>query len=259
MIKKCDVSLWWKVKLFLSILSLLSATVQAKEAQSFLRVAVASNFTSALTNIEQDFTEATGVQLVIVSGASGVFYAQIVNGAPFDVFLSADVKRPLALVERGLSIDGKSLTYTYGQLVWWQPQLNAVSLKAITQYKGTIAIANPNFAPYGVAANSVVNRLANPKQIDLVKANNVAQAFQLADSGNVQVALVAKSLILQAQARFGGDKYRNTFVLPSNWYEPIEQQLVILKRSQNPAAARRFVDFLLAPNTQQKLTTMGYQ
>ena len=223
-----------------------------------LRVAVASNFLPAAEQLKSSFESTTGHKLVLSSGSSGVLFAQISKGAPFDLFLSADSERPKKLEEAGFIAVGTRQTYAVGRLVWWQPEVDLHGLDALASFSGRLALANPRFAPYGQAAMQVIAKSQMTK-LQLVRGSNVSQAFQFVDSGNADAALVPLSVLL-AKSHLEADdpKYQDYLRIPSRWHLQIEQQKVVIKRSKNRAVALEFQSFLLSNESQSRIAKLGY-
>ena len=224
-----------------------------------LKVAVASNFKPVLATLAATFEQETGHSLLISAASSGVLYNQIIYGAPFDLFLSADVQRSAQLEERGLTLAGSRQLYASGVLVLWRPRVDkrrsALTLNDLIDHQGRLAIANPATAPYGVGAQQVLENLGLWPSIQsrLVKGASIAQAWQFVASGNAPAGLVAKSQVKD-------HVYDTTRVLqiPDSMYQPIKQELVILKRTREPEAARALADFLLSPAAQKIIAENGY-
>jgi len=245
---------------FIAVAFLLSP-VSLLQAET-LRVAVASNFAPIAKQLRADFESTSSYKLIFSAGSSGVLFAQISKGAPFDVFLSADAERPKKLEQLGLVVDDSRKTYAIGQLVWWQPDSKHLSLDSISSYTGRLAIANPRFAPYGQAAMSVLAR-AGATDVALVRGANVSQTFQFVDSGNASAALVPLSLLqllsISQESERGQTKYQKFVRIPGSWHKAIEQQLVVVKRSKKIKAALEFSDFLLSNASQEKIAKLGYK
>lgn len=214
-----------------------------------LRLAVAANIADTMEAIATDYQQQTGQSLAVIRGSSGKLYAQIVQGAPFDVFFSADVNRPKALASRGLIVEGSRQTYALGRLVLWPAEPSAEQTLRAFNYP-RFAIANPRLAPYGRAASEVLTKLGiRPGKNQLVRGENISQAYQYVHSGNAAAGLLARSQ-MRVDDRF--------WELPRSWYQPIEQQRVVLVNSQNRAAAERFLQYLNTPRAQQILRDAGY-
>ncbi len=233
---------WW-------VLLLVCATpVPATE----LKVAVAANFHPLFEQIARDFERDTGISVKVASGASGALYTQIVHGAPFDLFLSADRDRPERLEQQGLILPGSRATYAIGVLAFWCRNAPATE-QQLREWQSRLAIANARTAPYGAAAEAVLDRLALSDALKgkVLRGNSVVQAFQYVDSGNVNGGLVALSLL---KARGVADEHYWT--VPAQWHGSLEQQAVILKRTTEPDAANALMRYLLEQHT--LLTRSGY-
>lgn len=224
-------------------------------ASEVITVAVATNFKSVISELKPQFSEQTGIQLRISSASTGVLYNQIRQGAPFDVFLSADSERPKQLEQQRLIVDGSRQTYALGLLALVSnDQTLVANAGLLRQWQGRLAIANPRIAPYGLAAQQALTKLNRwpwqpSKQSNLVRGNSVAQTYQFFHSGNVKLALVAYAQVKDAD---------NFWLVPRDWYRPIEQQLVTLKASKNLKAATAFVTWLMHSAQQQQIVIAGY-
>ena len=221
-----------------------------------LNVAVASNFVAAMQRIEEAFEGNSEHEVRLIRGSSGKHYAQIRNGAPFDIFLSADQLRPRRLVEEGIAKESDLTTYAQGQLALWSRQ-NDVQLGreylSNTSNYGVIAIANPRLAPYGQAATEVFSHLGLESQLSqrLVMGENIAQAFQFAFSGNADIGLIAYSQAISPNMRGMG----SVWLVPSELHLPIKQDMVILSDS---SAALEFAAFMKSDTVRDILLASGY-
>jgi molybdate transport system substrate-binding protein len=214
------------------------------------RIAVASNFKPTLVKLIAAFSLNSTHRFKVSSGSTGMLYAQITNGAPFDIFLAADRATPALLEQNGLIEPGSRRTYAVGKLVLWVPGASSqVDELYLTGFDGTIAIANPELAPYGFAAMSLIQRLDN-QHFRIVKGNNVAQAFQFVVTRNAAAGLVALS-----QIRNSNIDSRLFWIVTQNYYDPIDQQLVILKPTD---AGRDFISFLATDEAGSILSNDGY-
>lgn len=219
-----------------------------------LNVAVASNFTETMKLIQADFERIHGHTLQLSSGSSGAHFAQIMNGAPFDLLLSADSERPQALEEAGLITPGQRRIYAYGRLALWSKDNSLVSdINVLSNIDDSskIAIANPRLAPYGLAAyEALVNfGVYDSVKDQLVMGENVGQAFQFVFSGNAAVGLIAYSQVLSAPVA-------GSYVLISDSaYKPIAQEMALLRPS--PAAQALF-DYIGSPAIASILQASGY-
>ena len=223
-------------------------------------VAVATNFLLPLRSLAEEFTARTGHALRISSGSTGQLYAQITNGAPYDVFLSADAARPLRLEEAGATLPGTRRTYALGRIVLWSAQpgrVDAGGAEALgTLGNGKIAIANPEVAPYGVASQETLERLGfwEPFQDRLVRGINVAQVFQFIGTGNAAMGFIAMS---QLGGRPEGAE-GSIWIVPAEIHGPIRQDMVLLKRAEGNEAALAFLDYLAAPDILARIESFGY-
>ncbi|WP_257283140.1 molybdate ABC transporter substrate-binding protein [Endozoicomonas sp. SESOKO1] len=227
-----------------------------------LKVAVAANFKPSLEALAKVFEADTGHRLLISSASSGVLYNQISHGAPFDIFLSADSQRPGLLEKEGLTLKGSRHAYALGELVLWSPGVSGedgkdktMTLEDLAVYKGRLAIANPATAPYGLAAQQVLEKLSlwSSFRSRLVQGASIQQAWQFVASGNAPAGLVAKAQLVDHKDNDG-----HVFLIPATLYDPIRQDMVILKRTQHPEAAKAFVAFMLSPSVQNTLAEQGY-
>ena len=221
-----------------------------------INVAVASNFATAMKVVKQRFEAEQGHQINIINGSSGKHFAQIINGAPFDLFLSADTERPRQLEIRGHVDIGQRHVYAIGQLILWSrrphPPLAETSL-LLHERNGLrrLALANPDLAPYGRAAVEVMKKLGvyDQLQVKLVIGENVSQAFQFAYTGNAEFGFVALS---QAIALGQSD---SNWRIPLDYYRPINQEMVLLS---NKAGARALFSFLQSAAMTPILQQHGY-
>ena len=218
----------------------LACTASAEE----VRVAVAANFTAPMKELAPLYEKATGDKLIVSYGATGAFYAQIKNGAPFDVLLAADAKTPAKAVKEGHGVDGTAFTYAVGKLVLWSSDANLVKDQKTLADPAVkkIAVADARLAPYGEAALQALEALgmkdvAEPK---FVVGNNIGKTFQFVESGNAQVGFVALSQCFKNGAFTGGSGW----VVPQDLYKPILQDAVQLKAGEKNAGAKRFLDYL---------------
>ena len=236
--------------------TLAQGVVHAAEAQ----VAVAANFAEPMKAIAAVLQKTTGHTLKISTGASGAFYTQIKNGAPFDVFLSADNERPEMLEKDGLAQPGTRFTYATGQLVLWSVKAGRVDgLGAVLKEPdlGKVAYANPKTAPYGAAAVQVLQRLGLTKTLapKLVQGESIGQTFNFVKTGNADVGFVAMS-----QALDGGKlKEGSMWVVPPSHHDPIRQDAVLLKRGAGNEAAQALLKLLQSPNIKDLIRSYGYE
>ena len=248
------------MRLLPSLFVLLCATlahagILAAEAQ----VAVAANFAEPIKAIAAVLEKTTGHTLKISTGASGAFYTQIRNGAPFDVFLSADNERPEMLEKDGLAQPGTRFTYATGQLVLWSARPGRVDgqgavLKAADL--GKVAHANAKTAPYGAAALQVLDTLGLKDTLRprLVQGESIGQTFNFVKTGNADVGFVAMAQVL-ANGRL---KEGSMWVIPKAHYQPIRQDAVLLKRGADNAAAQALIKLLQSPDIRDLIRRYGY-
>ena len=225
-----------------------------------VRVAVAANFLGPLEQIAEAYAEQGGPALRISAGATGQHYAQIINGAPFDVFLAADQARPARLVAEGHALADSRMTYALGRLVLWAgpgAKLPADGLAGLAEESvRRLAIANPELAPYGLAAQQALQAHGQdaPLADRIIQARSVGQAFQYLATGNVSHALVAASY-----TRFGSRPQGPWRLVDEQLYAPIRQDAVILEEALNPAGARDFMAFMQGPIARDILDRFGYR
>ena len=218
--------------------------------------AVAANFTPTAQALAARFEALTGHRLVISSGSSGKLYTQIVNGAPFDLFLSADEDRPRELEAEGRGLPGTRFTYAVGQLLLWSSDPALVDAEGAVLRSDRfrrLAVANPRTAPYGAAAMAVLRRLGLEERLAsrLVQGENIAQAYQFVATGNAELGFVA---LAQVRAAPGGSAWE----VPRDLYPAVEQQAVLLDRGRDNPAARGFLDFLRTPEARALIREAGY-
>jgi molybdate transport system substrate-binding protein len=222
-----------------------------------LRLAVASNFAGTAEQLKAAFMKAhPGTQVEISAGATGKLYAQIKNGAPFHVFLSADAERPRQLETEGLGVKGTRALYALGRLVLYGPAVRhpddgSVDLRA-GDFKH-LSIANPESAPYGVAAQQVLEKLGLLRALSprITRGENITQAFQFVESGGAEIGFVALSSL-------GAHPKHPFWRIPQNFYAPIEQEAILLKPGADQPRAREFVEFLKTPEARELIQHAGY-
>jgi molybdate transport system substrate-binding protein len=238
----------------ISAAALMLGAAQARAAS--LSVAVAANFTEPAKQLAAAFQLKTGDSVSLSFGASGPFFTQITQGAPFEVFLSADTARPKKLVTMGLGVAGSEFTYAIGKLVLWSASPGVVDGegKILSTGKFThIAIANPKTAPYGEAGIETLKALGvydavSPK---IVTGESIAQAYQFVATGNAEIGFVALSQVIKA-------KKGSQWLVPQNLYKPITQDAVLLKPGADDQAAKDFLAYLKTPEALAIIRSYGY-
>jgi len=221
-----------------------------------IRVAVASNFSATLKRLSSHFEQTSLHKVILISGSTGKLYAQIQQGAPFDVFLAADDKHPVLLETQGKSQAGTRFTYAIGKLILWSSDIHYVDNAGLILHRGEfdfLSIANPGFAPYGIAAKEVMRSLGIWKKLQkkLVRGDNITQAYQYVKTGNAQLGFIAFSQIKQPALPVYGSYWE----IPLRYYTPIKQQAVLL---HNNTAAREFLSYLKTPAALKIIRSFGY-
>jgi molybdate transport system substrate-binding protein len=218
-------------------------------------VAIAANFTEPAKEIAQLFESKTGHKAILSFGATGQFYTQITQAAPFQVFLSADQSTPKKLVDGGLAVQDSVFTYAVGKIVLFSR--NAELVKGEQTLRDAqfnkMAIANPTTAPYGAAAIEAMKALGVYEKLTgkIVQGSNIAQTFQFVDTENAELGFVALSQVIERQ---GGSRW----IVPANLYTPIRQDAVLLKEGAGNDAARGFAAFLKGPEAAVVIEKFGY-
>ncbi|TVT91291.1 molybdate ABC transporter substrate-binding protein [Pseudomonas sp. RGB] len=231
-------------------------SAQADEVQ----VAVAANFTAPIQAIAADFEKDTGHKLIAAYGATGQFYTQIKNGAPFEVFLSADDTTPKKLDDEGATVKGSRFTYAVGTLALWSAKPGYVDAKGDVLKKNQyqhLSIADPKTAPYGLAATRVLAKEGLSEQVadKLVTGQNITQAFQFVSTGNAELGFVALSQIYKDGKVTRG----SAWIVPASLHDPIKQDAVILTKGKDSAAAKALVDYLKGPKAAAVIKSYGYE
>jgi molybdenum ABC transporter, periplasmic molybdate-binding protein len=231
-------------------LMLMVGVVPAQAEQ--LRVAVASNFADTLEQLAQLFQAETGHELQLSAGSSGVHYTQIVNGAPFDLFFSADDERPQRLLQEHLA--SKVGVYALGRLLLWSDDADLVDAEGAVLHSGNyrrLAMANPAQAPYGTAAQEVLTTLGlwEAVQPKLVRGENIAQTLQFVASGNAELGFIAAAQYVALGKR------GSVWEVPAQLHTPIRQSYAVLKDSP---AARALVEFLNTDAARSLFERSGY-
>lgn len=221
-------------------------------------VAVAANFTAATKQIVPLFEAATGHRVRTSFGSTGKLYAQIKNGAPFDVFLAADQRRPELLEEEGVSVPGSRFTYATGRLALWSAEAGLVDPEGSVLSSDRIerlAIANPKTAPYGAAALEILQRLGIEARLRprLVQGESISQTFQFVSTGNAALGFIALSQLRGLPQARG-----SAWIVPQRLYTPIRQDAILLERAAENTAAREWLSFLRGPQARRVIEQLGY-
>jgi molybdate transport system substrate-binding protein len=237
-----------------------SALIETK-----LNIAVSANFAPILKKLLPTFEQQTGINTQLFIGSTGNLFQQIHHGAPFDVFIAADKLRPSKLVAANLALASSLKTYAFGTISFWsstwqndnqsinnRPTFEHI-IQEIPRDRLRVAIANPTIAPYGVAAKQLLEATTLWRVIDkkqLIMGSNINQTFQQVRSGAVPLGIVAESQLILNDL--------SGIRIPRQYYQPIEQQLVILSNSKNISQSQLLSDYLLSVASQQTMTALGY-
>jgi molybdate transport system substrate-binding protein len=230
----------------------------SSNAQS-VAVAVASNFHGPMKTLARSFESQTDFGVTLISGSTGGLYAQIVNGAPYDLFVAADSERPTRLAAAGLGIAQTQTTIAIGQLVLWSTDAHLIDDKGLDVLRDErirfLAIANPDLAPFGAAARQALRAmdLWEPWAGRLVYGQNIAQAYAMVATGNAEIGLIAHS---QAIADETAGSY---LLIPETSYEPIRQDAILLERAVDDAAAISLLEFLSSAEAKAVIRRSGYR
>ncbi|HEX3377310.1 MAG TPA: molybdate ABC transporter substrate-binding protein [Candidatus Acidoferrales bacterium] len=224
-------------------------------------VAAASDLTYAMKEIAAQYEKATGCSVQLSMGSSGNFLTQIENGAPFDMFFSADIAYPKKLEAEGLAAPGSTFLYAIGKIVLWTRNDSRVNVgKGFSVLQDStvnkIAIANPAHAPYGRAAEEALRKAGVYDSVKnrLVLGENISQAAEFVESGNADVGILALSLALSPAMKDNGRSWN----IPENLYAPIEQGAVVVLSSKNQQGAKNFLDYIKLPTTAALLARYGF-
>ncbi|WP_005878952.1 molybdate ABC transporter substrate-binding protein [Oxalobacter paraformigenes] len=228
-------------------------------AAETVHVAVAANFVEPLKTISEQFEKATGHKVMITSGSTGKIYAQIKNGAPYDLFLAADAKTPAKLEQENAIVPKSRFTYAIGKLALWSSRPGYVDNKGDILKKqpfSHLAIASPKLAPYGLAAMQTLEKLGLEKKLQpkMVQGENIGQTYQFVASGNAELGFVALSQIYKD----GKVKSGSAWIVDTNDYHPIRQDAVMLPKARDNAAAVALMTYLKSDASRQVLQSYGY-
>jgi molybdate transport system substrate-binding protein len=245
-------------KSLIAILTVLLAIIPARAAE--ISVAAAADLKFAMADLSAQFEKQTGNEVNVTYGSSGNFFSQLQNGAPFDLFFSADIDYAQKLESAGLAEPGSLYRYAVGNLALWAAADSRLDLAAgwkvlLDDRVKKIAIANPDHAPYGRAALAAMRKAGIYEQVKskLVFGDNISQAAQFAQSGNAQVGIVALSLAISPGMRDG-----KRWDIPQDMHPPIEQAVVLMKNAKNKEVARAFLDFVKAEQARATLAKYGF-
>jgi molybdate transport system substrate-binding protein len=224
-----------------------------------VNVAVAANFAAPMQLIAESFERESGHKAKLAFGSTGKFYAQIKNGAPFDVLLAADDETPARLVQEGAADPASRFTYAIGSLVLWSTKPGFVDANGEVLRRGAyrkLALANPKTAPYGRAAIETLATLgllsaAEPK---FVQGENIAQTFQFVSSGNAELGFVALSQVMKD----GKVQHGSAWIVPAAMHQPIRQGAVLLAGARGSAAARALLEHLKGDDARKVMRSFGY-
>jgi len=221
-----------------------------------LRIAVASNFSTAIQALSSQYEQQSGQKIDLIFGSTGKLYAQIINGAPFDAFFAADMERPVRLEKEKRIQPESRFTYAFGELVLWSPdpalidtELTVLSARSFHH----LAIANPRLAPYGLAAQQVLEKLSlwTPLQSRVVRGENIGQTYQFVRSGNAELGFISLSQLQPSDLAQG-----SYWQVPSELYAPIEQQAVQLS---DKTEVTDFLTYVRKDTSKQLIQQFGYR
>jgi molybdate transport system substrate-binding protein len=238
-------------------LALVFLAASAPAVAGQVQVAVAANFTEPAQEIAARFKAATGHEASLSFGSSGQFYTQIANGAPFEVFLSADGERPAKAEAEGFAVKGSRFTYAVGRVVLYSTDPGLVDSKGAVLARGSfqkVAIADPTAAPYGLAAVQTIEKLGLSGRLapKIVRGSSIAQAYQFVQTGAAELGFVALSQVIGTP---GGSRW----LVPASYHAPIVQQAVLLKTGGADPAATAFMRFLKGSQARAIIKRYGYE
>jgi molybdate transport system substrate-binding protein len=244
--------------IFAAALLLPVFSVPARAADAL--AAVAANYAGAVKALGAAFTAKTGSTIEFTTGSTGKLYAQVSQGAPFDILLSADAKTPQMLEAEGFGVAGSRFTYAVGRLTLWSADADRIGNDPVAALRdgGTlkIAIANPDLAPYGAAAREALQSMGIWDEIQprLVFGENIGQAYSMVESGAAQMGFVALSAVISPERTQTGSR----FDVPQEWHQAIRQDAILLKRAEGNRAALQFLVFLKSPEGKEISARFGY-
>jgi molybdate transport system substrate-binding protein len=235
-------------------ISLITSQAWAEE----VKIAVAANFTDVARELAPLFEQTTGHKTKTSFGSTGKLYAQIQHGAPYEIFLAADTQRPIKAETNGLAVDGSRFVYAKGKLVLWSAKADLFTNGEVFLQQGDIkriALANPKTAPYGVAAEEVMQKAGALSRLrpKLVRGDSISQTFQFTATRNADAGFVA-----MAQLKVWKGESGSLWEIPGDYYKPIEQAAVLLKRGEENPAAIAYLEFLKSDAARQVIMNYGY-
>ncbi len=238
------------------ILALLGSTLAHADE---IQIAVAANFTAPMQKIAAEFEKDTGHKAQLAFGATGKFYAQIRNGAPFEILLAADATTPEKLEKEGMTVPNSRFTYAVGKLVLWSSKPGFIDDKGELLRRGNfkhVSIANPRLAPYGQAAIETLTllKLLDAVQTKFVQGENIAQAHQFVATGNAELGFVALSQVMK-EGRIADGSF---WIVPPELHQPIRQDAVLLANGKGRQAAEALLMYLRGEKAKQIITSFGY-
>ncbi|MEI8014099.1 MAG: molybdate ABC transporter substrate-binding protein [Nitrospira sp.] len=248
------------IRIIIALCMLLITGVNLAVAEE-ITIAAASDLNFAFREIATEYEKSSGNQVRLTLGSSGNFYAQIQNGAPFDLYFSADIAYPRKLEEAGLTVPGSLYQYAVGRIVLWTGHESRIdvtkgfeALREPTVKK--IAIANPKHAPYGRAAVAAMEYFKVYDQVKdkLILGENISQAAQFIESGACDIGIIALSLAIAPVMKSKGTYWE----VPAEAHPSLDQGAVILKQSKNQEAARQFLEFIKGPHGQEIMKRYGF-
>ncbi len=243
---------------FSLLVFLLSVSCVVNLSQAQIRVAVASNFANTAQELSHAFSEQGNVEPILLIGSTGKHAAQIARGLPVDLFMAADQQRPQYIESIGLAVDNSRVTYAIGRLAFWVPggsKKPKSTLRVLLSQHKKIALANPKLAPYGLASEQSIEYVmaqgeaTTKREPERLMGENIGQTFQFLNTGNVEAGFIAFSQV-------EGIPDDQLVLVPSNHHDPIEQQMLILRESQD---VRGFYEFVLSELGKTIIRNNGYE
>jgi molybdate transport system substrate-binding protein len=248
------------MKLLLSLVIACGLLAGTSAQAGQVQVAVAANFSEPMRELARRFEARSGHKALLTFGATGKFYAQVRNGAPFEVLLAADQRTPQRLDEDGAAVPGSRFTYAIGKLVLWSPKADLVDAQGAVLRDGPfrhLAVASANTAPYGAAALQVLERLGLREQLNgrMVIGENITQTYQFVASGNAELGFVALSQVMVDGVLREG----SAWFVPQDFYAMIQQDAVLLAKGSSNPAAQALMEYLRGEEAAQIIRRYGYE